>query len=121
MNDSNDPLLITDNRSPTRADARRNREHLLTIAQELFAENGVETVSMTAIADTAGVGKGTLYRHFSNKVELCNALLDEDMRILQGKILQYMRERDDPLDKLTWFLEQILNFVLRRLFRSGSC
>ncbi|MEM6529296.1 MAG: hypothetical protein AAF653_13440, partial [Chloroflexota bacterium] len=45
--------------------------------------------------------------------ELCNALLDEDMRNLQANILTYMREHDDPTEKLLWFVQQILDFVLR--------
>ncbi|MEL6216458.1 MAG: helix-turn-helix domain-containing protein, partial [Pseudomonadota bacterium] len=85
MEISNDnPLIIfDDDGTPSRADARRNRKLLLETAQALFEANGVDAVSMTAIADAADVGKGTLYRHFPNKAALCNALLDEDMHALQ--------------------------------------
>src|SRR5689334_14642815 len=47
---------------PVRADAVRNREHILEIAHEAFAADG--SVSLNAIAKRAGVGPGTLYRHF---------------------------------------------------------
>lgn len=112
---NDDNLIHHDSDQPLRADARRNRELLLQKAQSLFEQEGVEAVSMTAIAEAAGVGKGTLYRHFTNKANLCNALLDEDMRNLQGGVLAYFREHDDvpPLERLNWFLERVFRFVQR--------
>jgi AcrR family transcriptional regulator len=55
-----------------RADARRNREKLLTAAGELFATVGTE-VSLDAVAKRAGVGIGTLYRHFPTRDALVEA------------------------------------------------
>jgi AcrR family transcriptional regulator len=52
-----------------RADGRRNRERVLVAAQQLFAEQGL-AVPIDAIARRAGVGPGTVYRHFSSKEEL---------------------------------------------------
>ncbi|WP_211229475.1 TetR/AcrR family transcriptional regulator [Nakamurella lactea] len=54
---------------PMRADARRNREAVLTAAASAFAENGVES-PLEDIARQAGVGIGTLYRHFPTREEL---------------------------------------------------
>ncbi len=112
MADNN--LLMPQDDQPSRADARRNRARLLETAQTLFDKQGVESVSMTAIANTAGVGKGTLYRHFANKADVCNALLDEDQRALQADVLARLREHaDTPAENLRWFLERVLQFVLR--------
>jgi AcrR family transcriptional regulator len=55
-----------------RADAIRNREKLLTAATELFAARGTE-VSLDAVAKAAGVGIGTLYRHFPTREALVEA------------------------------------------------
>ena len=55
-----------------RADARRNREKLLAAAGELFASAGTE-VSLDAVAKRAGVGIGTLYRHFPTRDALVEA------------------------------------------------
>ncbi|MEU0597262.1 helix-turn-helix domain-containing protein [Streptomyces sp. NPDC006393] len=57
---------------PMRADARRNYERLLKVAAEAFAEQG-ENASLDEIAKRAGVGSGTLYRHFPNRRALLEA------------------------------------------------
>ena len=57
---------------PQRADARRNRDRLLGVAVHAFAEDGPE-VSLDAIARSAGVGIGTLYRHFPTREALVEA------------------------------------------------
>lgn len=108
-----DDHLILPNARPSRADALKNRELLLKTAQRLFAENGVEAVSMSAVAEGAGVGKGTLYRHFPNKSELIQELLDEDQRDLQNRTLARLRELGDPLDSLIWFMHEAVSFIER--------
>lgn len=62
-------------RREERRDALENRQSLLQTADALFTERGVEAVTMTEIARAAGVGQGTIYRHFSHKGELMEALL----------------------------------------------
>jgi AcrR family transcriptional regulator len=59
---------------PLRADARRNRERIMTSAGELFARLGHEA-QMEEIADHAGLGMGTLYRHFPSKQALLTAMV----------------------------------------------
>jgi AcrR family transcriptional regulator len=66
--------LVTDTR-PLRADAKRNRDNLLDAATQAFAEDG-QDVALEVIAARAGVGIGTLYRHFPNR----NALVEEAYR-----------------------------------------
>ncbi|HEU5026445.1 MAG TPA: helix-turn-helix domain-containing protein [Spirillospora sp.] len=70
-----------------RADAARNRAAVLEAAGRLFAERGVEAVSMDQVAAEAGVGKGTLFRRFGDKAGLAVALLDARERVLQEAIL----------------------------------
>lgn len=59
-----------------RADARRNRESILAAARDQFSEHGID-VHMEQIARGAGVGVGTVYRHFPAKEDLLQALADE--------------------------------------------
>ncbi len=117
-------LNIQNNASATiRADARRNHRLVIEAAAKLFAQYGVEAVSMTQIAQEAGVGKGTLYRNFPNKVSLCYALLDQEQRDLQESTFRRLRQTDaTAADTLLWFLEQAGQFVLRNeeLLHAGA-
>ncbi|WP_232668666.1 TetR/AcrR family transcriptional regulator [Pseudonocardia sp. TRM90224] len=61
---------------PMRADARRNYEQLLAVAREAFAQHGVDA-SLDDIARHAGVGSGTLYRHFPNRTALLEAVFED--------------------------------------------
>ena len=60
---------------PTRADAARNYDLLVTAAAEAFGEHGTDT-SLEQIARRAGVGIGTLYRRFPNRVALLEAVYE---------------------------------------------
>jgi AcrR family transcriptional regulator len=63
---------------PMRADARRNGERLVTAARAVFAQQG-GAASMDAIAKEAGVGIGTLYRHFPKRIDVVEAVYREDV------------------------------------------
>jgi AcrR family transcriptional regulator len=107
-----DTLNVIDN-PRSRSDAIKNRALLLATAKRLFGEQNVADVTMSAVADAAGVGKGTLYRHFENKLELSMALLDEDQRDLQDRTLRRMRETGGTLDTLKWFIAEVILFTER--------
>ena len=71
------PELFWSHRRRERRDAAEHRQHILEVARRLFAEQGVDAVSMHQIAMAAGVGQGTLYRRYAHKGELCMDLLRE--------------------------------------------
>jgi AcrR family transcriptional regulator len=64
---------------PKRADARRNYERLLAAATAAFAEQGADDVSLEEIARRAGVGIGTLYRHFPARQALLEAVYKDQV------------------------------------------
>jgi AcrR family transcriptional regulator len=75
---------------PKRADARRNYELLIAAATEAFAERGADDVSLEEIARRAGVGIGTLYRHFPARQALLEAVYKDQvdgLEVLAGKLL----------------------------------
>jgi AcrR family transcriptional regulator len=101
-----------------RTDAARNRAAVLAAAARLFAEHGVEAVSMDQLAAAAGVGKGTLFRRFGDKSGLATALLDTKERELQEAILH----GPPPLglgapanERLVAFLDAYLTYLLENL------
>jgi len=71
-----------------RADAARNRERILLVAERLFAERGPDNVSMDEIACAAGVGKGTLFRRFGDRANLAWALLSRHEAAFQEAIIR---------------------------------
>lgn len=109
---SNDNIIPINTNKPIRADAARNRRRLLNAAETLFHQQGIADVTMSAIAKEAEVGKGTLYRHFEDKVAICHAMLDEDMREFQQMTLDYLRRNPDPYTGLRWFFEQAAGYVV---------
>jgi AcrR family transcriptional regulator len=90
----------------TRSDARRNRERLVSSARELFAQKGIE-VSVEEITQHAGVGMGTLYRHFPTKDELIDAVLEDAFAEIV-EIARDAAETEDAWAGLTGFFERIL-------------
>lgn len=106
-----------------RADAARNRAAVLEAAATLFAEHGVDRVSLDAIAAKAGVGKGTIFRRFGDKAGLAVALLDERERALQERILfgpaplgaGTAEEPAQPADRLLAFVGAYLDYALAHL------
>jgi AcrR family transcriptional regulator len=96
---------------PKRADARRNYEKVLTAAREAFAEGG-ESTALEEIARRAGVGIGTLYRHFPNRQALLEALyvneVDELCRSAEG-----LQERA-PWEALDAWFERLMAYMVTK-------
>ena len=68
-----------------RADAARNREHLLVTARAMLADVGVDGLTMDGLARAAGLGKGTIFRRFGSRAGLLRELLnDSEMTFQEG-------------------------------------
>src|SRR3954464_289166 len=81
---------------PLRADAQRNRDTLLKVAVEAFAEDG-EDVALETVAARAGVGIGTLYRHFPSRDALVVAAYLQEVQSLGGAAEELLESR--PADE----------------------
>lgn len=80
-------LHVIGSEPPERGDAARNRQRLLTAANELMRSCGPAALTMDALAERAGVGKGTIFRRFGSRAGLMRALVNESEIELQSKIL----------------------------------
>ena len=94
---------------PMRSDARRNRERLVSTAREVFAEQG-SGASMEAIAKQAGVGVGTLYRHFPNRFDIVEAVYQDDVEELV-RAAEQATEELEPWDAVEAFFEAFLRYA----------
>ena len=70
-----------------RADAARNRLHLLATARQMLAEQGPDRLTMDGLAERAGLGKGTVFRRFGTRAGIFRALLDDDEHAFQQQVL----------------------------------
>jgi AcrR family transcriptional regulator len=85
----------------SRTDARQNRARILEVAAQALAEDG--EASLNSIAGRAGVGAGTLYRHFPNREALVLAVYRAEVQRLVDRVPELLA-RDAPLGALrTWF------------------
>jgi AcrR family transcriptional regulator len=97
---------------PMRADAQRNRARILDAAEVVFAAQGIE-VPVDAIADKAGVGVGTLYRHFPTKEKLCEAILLERLAGL-AQDARAQADAADPGAAFFGFLDHMADLSLSK-------
>jgi AcrR family transcriptional regulator len=89
-----------------RADAERNRRHVLEVAQQVFAREGL-AVPIDEIARRAGLGVGTLYRHFPTKEALFAAIVVD--RIDQiAEQARAVVDAEDPVTAFFGFLEHLV-------------
>ncbi|HEY2757288.1 MAG TPA: TetR/AcrR family transcriptional regulator [Pseudolabrys sp.] len=100
-----------------RADAVRNRELVLEAAKAVFSAGGAEA-SLEAVARTAGVGIGTLYRHFPTREDLFEAVYRREVDHLADLAEQLKRE--PPVDALRHWMHSNVKFVATKKGMSAA-
>jgi AcrR family transcriptional regulator len=70
-----------------RADAARNRARLIEVARQMVGELGADRVTMDGLAERAGLGKGTVFRRFRTRAGIFHALLDEEEKRFQQRLM----------------------------------
>jgi AcrR family transcriptional regulator len=96
---------------PARADARRNYDKLIAAARDVFAEDGT-SASLERVARRAGVGAGTLYRHFPSRQHLLEAVYIEEIE----EVCRSAGELADlpPWEALSAWLHRVVDYVGRK-------
>jgi AcrR family transcriptional regulator len=98
-----------------RADALRNRRHLLAMAREMLTEQNADKLTMDGLAERAGLGKGTVFRRFGTRAGIFQALLDDDERAFQEQVLSGpppLGPGATPLDRLIAYGRARVAFML---------
>jgi AcrR family transcriptional regulator len=93
---------------PLRADARRNRERIVEAARTVFARQGGEA-QIDDIARAAGVGVGTVYRHFPHKDALLGELVTEKFRLFADNAERALKI-EDPWEAFAGLLRKNTEF-----------
>ena len=97
-----------------RADAARNRQHLIATAHAMLAEHGPDQLTMDALAERSGLGKGTVFRRFGTRAGIFGALLDEDERAFQEQVLSGappLGPGAAPVDRLIAYGQARIHFM----------
>src|SRR6201984_1296411 len=92
-----------------RADALRNRQRVLEAARAVFSTGGPEA-SLEAVAKTAGVGIGTLYRHFPTREALFDAVYRHEVQQLTD-FAEPLKEEAAPTEALRQWMRSFVKFV----------
>ena len=97
---------LSETEGPLRADARRNRERILASARAAFAESG-DDVQIDDVARHAGVGVGTVYRHFPTKQALLTELVRQTFRLFTGWAREALEAGGEPFALIEGLLRRI--------------
>jgi AcrR family transcriptional regulator len=101
-----------------RVDAVRNRELVLEAAKKVFSAGG-PGASLEAVAREAGVGIGTLYRHFPTREALFEAVYRREVQQL-ADLAERLKEHADPVDALRRWMRSNVNFVATKKGMSAA-
>lgn len=94
---------------PVRADARRNIDALLRAAREVFTASGVDA-PVKEIAERAGVGVGTLYRHFPQRPDLIKAIIRKEVDAC-ADAAPVLAAKQAPADALALWMQRLVDLV----------
>ncbi|HSI81724.1 MAG TPA: helix-turn-helix domain-containing protein [Solirubrobacterales bacterium] len=100
--------------TPERRDAARSRRRIVDAARKLLRERGAEEVTMNEVAAAAGVGVGTVYRRFGDVAQLLHAVLDDEERALQERMLSGQPPFDPgapTATRVTAFLHAYIDYL----------
>src|SRR5580692_2138395 len=101
-----------------RADAVRNRERVLEAAKAVFSAGGPDA-SLEAVARRAGVGIGTLYRHFPTRESLYEAVYRREVQQL-GELAEQLKSEAAPVDALRRWMRSNVEFVATKKGMSAA-
>jgi len=111
----NQPVISWGAPRAERADAARNRRHLLATARQMLAEQGADHLTMDGLAERAALGKGTVFRRFGTRAGIFQALLDDDERTFQEQVLSGpppLGPGAAPLDRLIAYGRARIGFLI---------
>jgi AcrR family transcriptional regulator len=101
-----------------RTDAVRNRDRLLEAARTVFSAGGPEA-SLEAVAKTAGVGIGTLYRHFPTRAALFEAVYRREVQQL-ADLAKRLEQQAEPVEALRLWIRSFVKFVATKKGMSAA-
>lgn len=123
-------MLILQSNSTHRVGASSRREHIVSVAAELFAQQGFAGVGMRQVAKSVGLSKSALFHHFPTKLALYTAVLLTILADLDDRLQEAWQPNDDEMRQLERWLEVVIDalaenpayapLLLRTLFEKNE-
>lgn len=89
------------------------RQRISEAAQQLFVEEGLDGVSMRKVAEKAGVSAPAIYRHYENKDDLLQEIIDQGLRTLETYLAPAL-EAPTPLERINRLADRFLDFAVEQ-------
>ena len=102
-----------------RADARRNKQTLLDAAATVFITHGVNA-PVREIATKAGVGMGTIYRHFPTRADLVVAVYRHQVETLADAAARFLSNGEPPMAALALWMDRFVDFLVTKHGLAGA-
>ena len=91
------------------------KENILNVATNLITVNGIRNTSLSDIAKTAGISKGTLYYHYSSKDDLIFDIADNHLKIITDAVLDCVYSIESKCSK-----DDLINIIMGKISTIGS-
>lgn len=98
----------------------KTRQHLVSIARDLFARKGLEATTMNDIANASGRGRRTLYTYFRNKEEIYEAVIESELERLSEKMDSVAAMDAPPSEKILLLIYTHLQSIRETVVRNGT-
>lgn len=98
----------------------KTRQHLVDVARQLFAKNGMERTTMNDIAVASGRGRRTLYTYFKSKEDVYYAVIESELERLSDKLDEVAAKDIRPQDKIIELIYTHLNMIKETVVRNGN-
>jgi len=98
----------------------KTRQHLVDVARQMFAKNGMENTTMNDIAVASGRGRRTLYTYFKSKEDVYYAVIESELERLSDKLDEVAAKPIRPQDKVIELIYTHLNMIKETVVRNGN-
>lgn len=98
----------------------KTRQHLVDVARQMFAKNGLENTTMNDIAQASGKGRRTLYTYFKSKDDIYYAVIESELERLSDKMDEVAARKIRPQDKIIELIYTHLSMIKETVMRNGN-
>lgn len=91
-----------------------SREKILEVAEALFARRGFAGVGLREVAESAGLGKSSLFHHFKSKVELYFAVLERVMQRIDARLQPVLTAPGSPVQRLDATIDALIDALVEQ-------